>query len=113
MDKNPPLPGILEPLVTPRADTPLPPHNGTKTSKEAAESMRGRAGTLRQKVLLAIRNSPSGLTCDACEELLSLSHQTCSARFSELRQKGFIVNINNEVRKTRSNRNAAVWREAT
>lgn len=89
-----------------------PPHCGVKTSMEAAESVRGSAGTIRHKIYKAIEQSALGLTCDEAEALLSLSHQTCSARFRELKIKGRIVNKDDESRKTRSGRRALVWRAA-
>lgn len=91
------------------------PHNGTDTSIDAAESHTPEdAKNLRARVyaLIATRSSTSGklvgVTSDEAEAELELSHQTCSARFNELRNRGLIVD-SGERRKTRSGRNAAVY----
>lgn len=52
-----------------------------------------------------------GATCDEIEHLLALSHQTTSARCRRLAVLGRIVD-SGERRKTRSGRNAVVWRVA-
>ena len=86
---------------------PKPPHNGTPTSKAAADSVADVAGSLRGVVLEAVRRAPQGLTCDEAEVALSMRHQTCSARFRELVQAGLIRQTG--TRATRSGRQAAVY----
>ena len=81
---------------------------GSDTSEEAAASMLSAAGEVRERVYQAVLASPSGLTCDECEVLLDLRHQTASARFNELYNACRIVD-SGERRKTRSKRNAVVW----
>ena len=61
---------------------PVAPHNGTATSRDAAESIKPQVNRLCSEVLRAIKASPFGMTCDECEATLSLAHQTCSARFN-------------------------------
>lgn len=88
-----------------------PPSNGTATSDAAAESMRAHTARLRMLVLSAIAGAGSnGLTSDEAEQLLSMSHQTVSARFNELMRMGEIEAIGR--RKTRSGRTACVWVQA-
>jgi hypothetical protein len=48
-----------------------------------------------------------GLTCEEVEDLAKLSHQSCSARISELKREGKIKKIG--VRNTRSGSPAAVY----
>jgi hypothetical protein len=64
---------------------------------------------LRELVLSTVRASGEyGRTCDEIETQLGLRHQTISARVTELRNLGWIVDCGRR-RLTRSNRNAAVW----
>lgn len=95
---------------------PVVPHNNTETSIEAGESVKADVNALCRRVLNAIKQMPGGLTCDECEVILGLKHQTCSARFNDLStcQPPLIVNVICEdgsklKRKTRSGRNALVW----
>jgi hypothetical protein len=60
------------------------PHNGTDTSREAAEAIKPDLGRLHRLVLDAIANAPDGLTCREVELITGLSHQTASARLNEL-----------------------------
>lgn len=85
-----------------------PPHAaGSKTSREAAESMAECAGSLIQRVLAYIRDR-GGATCDECECALGMPHQTASARIRELFQRGR-VRDSGKTRATRSGRKATVW----
>lgn len=92
------------------------PHNGTDTSIAAAESHTPEnAKNLRAKVyaFIALRSVAGGIgqrgaTSDEAEAVLKLSHQTCSARFNELRNAGLIVDSGDR-RATRSGRKAAVY----
>lgn len=96
-------------MASKKAGAPLdPPYVAeSETSAEAAASVAPVTGDLRNMVLNHIRRS-GGATCDECEVALELAHQTCSARVTELRKLGLIVD-SGQKRKTRSNRNAAVW----
>ncbi len=89
-------------------DAPMPRHNGTDTSREAALSLHPISGALRQRVLEVITRS-AGMTCDEVEDRTGLSHQTASARVNELSRLGLLIDTG-ERRKTRSGRNAKVWR---
>lgn len=85
------------------------PHNGTDTSKAAAESMEPHLGRLQQLIHDYYDSRRwYGATCDEAEAALEMRHQTCSARVKELRDKGLLVD-SGERRKTRSHRSAAVY----
>lgn len=89
------------------ADPTASHHRGNEQSRAAWDSMHTRdLATIREDVYRAIKTH-QGLTCDEIEWILGLSHQTASARCTELLQRGFITRIG--IRKTRSGRNAAVY----
>lgn len=99
----------LADLEAKRAASEAPPFvRDSETSRDAAESMTDHVGGLRKQILDVIKASPTGLTCDECEALLGMRHQTASARVRELRGLELIVD-SGEKRKTRSGRNAVVW----
>lgn len=85
-----------------------PPHNNTETSKKAADSMKSHTGRLRMEIVAELVKHDSGLTCDQLEVLLEMSHQTCSARVSELYRDGRI--FRDGKRPTRSGRSAFVYK---
>ena len=60
------------------------PHNGTDTSRDAAASIVDQVNGMCRDVLRAIREAEDGLTCDEVEQLLSMKHQTASARIRDL-----------------------------
>ena len=91
-------------------------HNGTETSKDAAQSIKPQVNRLCSEVLWCLRNSQFGMTCDETEQVLGLAHQTCSARFRDLAaaEPPFIIKCQQPdgsylKRKTRSGRSAFVW----
>ena len=95
---------------------PVAAHNGTETSKDAAESIKPQINRLCAEVLRAIRMSPYGMTCDEAEQTLAMAHQTCSARFRDLATceppsiiKCQLPDGSYLKRKTRSGRKAFVW----
>ena len=81
----------------------------SSTSREAAELIEPRAGTIRAQVLDIIRiHGHNGMTD---EELLSVSGLNASTgrpRRVELTQSGLVVDSGRE-RRTKSGRNAVVW----
>ena len=91
------------------------PHNGTETSKQAAESIQNLLGGLQKTVHQILKDFPLGLTCDEIEQRLNLRHQTASARLNDLQKLGLaIVRIDPKTkkpftRKTRSGRNARIY----
>jgi|KBSMisStandDraft_5_1062788.scaffolds.fasta_scaffold70174_3 hypothetical protein len=83
-------------------------HRGNSESLSAKELSRKNAKRDRQRIVaLAGRYGQYGLICDEAERLLGLSHQTCSARFSELKRDGVLLPTN-RTRKTRQNAAARV-----
>lgn len=93
----------LAPL-NPRAATS---NNSTETSADAAASLgdvRGLALTCFDEICLH-----GGLTVDQLEVILNQPHQTVSARVNDLMNKAWIADSGIK-RKTRSGRNAIVWR---
>lgn len=63
---------------------PTAPHNGTDTSRDAAESIRSQINGMCLNVLEIIRETRLGLTCEQIEQLLGMKHQTASARLCDL-----------------------------
>lgn len=86
-----------------------PGYSNPSTSKGAAESVKERAAPMRQRFLaeLQVRGS-FGATCDELEQAFDMAHQTVSARFTELKLKGLVVDSGKK-RPTRSGRAAIVW----
>lgn len=71
--------------------TSVPPHNGTDTSRLAAESVREHVPLMREKVLAVIRAAGEvGVTTDEVEVQMGRSHQSVSPRIKELREAGLI-----------------------
>lgn len=88
----------------------MPPHNGTPTSKDAARSMIGRAGTDRVRIVEFLGSKPS--TTDEVEVALNMSHQSASPRIWDLQGNGghpISIRDSGIKRKTRSGRMAVVW----
>jgi hypothetical protein len=97
---------------------PLPPHNGSPTSREAAESVRDHVSRLRAAVLDAIRSAGErGMTTDEVEVATGLIHQCASPRLIEIRRMGLIAEARDATgevvkRPTRTGRRAVVYRAA-
>ena len=62
----------------------------TTTSRAAAHDIENKVPSLKARILEAI-GEMGDLTCDEAEELLDIKHQTCSARFRDLKLEGQIV----------------------
>ncbi len=83
-------------------------HGGNRESTAANTSLIGNKNHIRHKVRMAVQASgKNGVTCDDVEHLLGMSHQTTSARFTELKAMGYIHGT--ITRPTRSGRNARVY----
>lgn len=84
-------------------------HGGADTSKAAAKSVSASVRVMqRAKVLAALEEyGPMGATCDQVEVALGGSHQSISARISELKRDGAIVDSGRR-RMTRTGRTARV-----
>jgi hypothetical protein len=84
-------------------------HRGNPRSAEAHENTKRRKARDELNILRLLHAHPAGLICDEAEVLLSMSHQTCSARFSEMKAKGWLEPTG-ERRLTRSGSYADVIR---
>jgi hypothetical protein len=90
-------------------------HGGDEFSADANEHARATKARDRGRIRSLIFDRDDygqgrGATCEECEDALSLSHQTCSARISELRALAVIHTINGEYRLTRRGVRARVHR---
>jgi len=91
-------------------------HHGNPESTEAhaSTSPEYKAKTRRKIYALAHAQGEYGITSDEAEQILGLSHQSCSARISELKREGSLIpkvckiDPAKERRKTRSGRYARV-----
>jgi len=63
-------------------------HRGNDCSKAANRVTDKAAG---QERILNYLSTVKDSTCDEAEQQLGMSHQTCSARFSELKRDGKII----------------------
>jgi hypothetical protein len=79
------------------------------TSRAAYDRMRPEFSSMEAEVhLWLLGRGPQGGTCDEAEIALRMRHQTCSARFYDLRRKGKIVDSRTR-RMTSSGHAAIVW----
>lgn len=84
-------------------------HGGADTSAAAFQSTTTMSRALARNIVYSnIFAFPCGVTCDAVEEATGMSHQTCSARITELVIEGKIRDTG-ERRKTRTGRTARVY----
>lgn len=67
-----------------------PPHNGTATSKAAADRIAPKAGTMRARVLEAIRLAPNGLTRAEVVARVGIKENSVNGRCSELLGAGLV-----------------------
>jgi hypothetical protein len=71
-----------------------------RTRKKESDKMRIRA--------LMIRVGPKrGVTCQEAEEMLMMPHETCSARFSDMKDDEELHHVG--TRETRAGNKAGVW----
>jgi len=85
------------------------PHNGSETSRAAAQDAAAGAGTLREQVYtITFERGDEGCTCDEAEQITGRTHQSVSARFNDLLRQGRIKD-SGRVRKTRSKSMATVY----
>jgi predicted ArsR family transcriptional regulator len=83
------------------------PHNGTDTSRDAAESMRPHVSHIEERLMKFITYYGSA-TCDEVEVNMTITHQTASARLKGLADKGLIKDSGAR-RPTRRGRAARVY----
>jgi hypothetical protein len=87
----------------------LPPHNGTPTSRAAANEIEPVAGKARAAVLeYLLSRGMEGATADEIERGTSYSGNTIRPRLVELRRLGSVEKTD-ATRPTRSGRRSAVW----
>lgn len=65
-------------------------HGGHENSEEANKRIQPRKFSLREQIVFHLRFYPKGQTCEQIEQALNVSHQTISARISELKAGGKI-----------------------
>ena len=65
-------------------------HRGNPRSAEAHEDTKVRKLRDQMRILRLLHSHPGGLICDEAEVLLDMRHQTCSARFSDMKAKGWL-----------------------
>lgn len=109
-----PLCSLPYPHAVPITEAPKKPKAPVvqETSREALKSQKDKAPTDCGAILARLKQRRTGLTCDALETLLSMSHQTASARLRDLAMRGDIRDSGKR-RKTRTGRTAIVWQVAT
>lgn len=89
----------------------IPPTNGTRTSNEAADGAIATAHYSRARILSLLQESHAGATDEEMQDALSMSGSTQRPRRGELEKMGLIYNTNT-TRKTKSGRNAFIWKAA-
>ena len=86
-------------------------HGGNRYSRDAFDSLTTQQkenDKMRIRALMIEIGPKIGVICDEAERFLKMSHQTCSARFSDMRHKDKeLVKVGE--RPTRSGRMAAAW----
>lgn len=90
-------------------------HGGNPMSVQANKiASKGKVNT-RQRILQLLQDKDwhdcPGMMCEELEQWLKLSHQSCSARLSELRREGKIKIVGE--RKTRSGSPASIYKATT
>lgn len=83
-------------------------HRGNQYSAAAHDSIKPRKQQDISRILVVLYAHPNGLTCEEVEFLLGMKHQTCSARFTDMKKMGWIIQCGKRL--TRSKRDAGVWR---
>jgi hypothetical protein len=89
-------------------------HGGDEFSEEANRLAHPNKAMARIKILAWIQKNGDS-TGDEAKYGLGLLHQACSARFSELKDEGYLTPVFDEdgkqaSRKTQANRGAGVWK---
>lgn len=87
---------------------PTPPHNGTRTSVDAAHAIKPHVAAQRSRVLALLAGREGGMTAQEIEDALSLGGSSVRPRLCELREGGS-VRDSGRTRKTQSGRSAVVW----
>lgn len=90
-----------------RGEPPAQKHS--PTSKAAAEKIKKAIGPLHKEILAHLRNCIDGATDEEMQTNLEMSANTQRPRRRELELLGRVINTGT-TRKTKSGRDAAVWR---
>ena len=83
-------------------------HGNHPNSNEAHNRTRHNKPRDYARIINLLADHRAGLTCDEAEVMLGMLHQTCSARFTEMKALGWIVWSGK--RATRTGSPADVWR---
>lgn len=83
-------------------------HGGVDTSRDAFKSLSSLDRERLRDMILAQVQFSQGLTCDELENMLGLTHQTASARVTEL-LAAKKIHFTEARRKTRSGRSARIY----
>lgn len=83
------------------------PH-GDPYSTAAHDSIKGNKQRDFTRILAVLRDHPDGMTCEEVEIELGMKHQTCSARFTDMKRLGWIMWCGE--RPTESGRAAGIWK---
>jgi hypothetical protein len=100
--------GLFDPAPPAQAVPAPPAQRHSATSRDAAERIAPRAGTLRQAVLGALLAAPAGMTDEELQDALSMPPSTQRPRRIELTRAG-LVRDSGRTRATKSGRRAVVW----
>lgn len=84
------------------------PHNGTRTSVDAAHAIKPHVAAQRSRVLALLASRPGGMTAQEIEDALSLTGNSVRPRIVELRESG-CVRDSGLTRKSASGRACVVW----
>lgn len=84
------------------------PHNGTRTSVDAAHAIKPHVAAQRGRVLTLLAGRPEGMTAQEIEDALSLTGNSVRPRLVELREGGS-VRDSGRTRKSASGRACVVW----
>lgn len=85
------------------------PHNGTRTSRDAAHAIKPHVAAQRGRILTLLAAHPEGLTAQEIQERLSLSGDTVRPRLCELREDDKTVRDSGRTRLSKSGRPCVVW----
>ena len=89
-------------------DEGAPYQRHSQTSKQAAKEINPHLNGLQTKVLDLLAGQPAGLTDEQMQIVLGMNPSTQRPRRIELMKLGLITEAG--TRKTRSGRNAVIWR---
>lgn len=100
-----------KPKQVPASDPCANFHHGASTSVDAFRSTPETSRQAQRETIFRyiLDSGSNGATCDEAEAFLKVSHQTASARITDLLEAGRI-HYGTETRKTRAGKSARVYR---